>query len=116
MTDSQINEADAATAAEVQHPQESNIVSDSWQQMVQAVLGVVMLLVTYGMKLHSGIFMTGNPLLLLSAMLELVGVQFISIGLLGEMLTRTYFESQGKTPYAVRNTVNLDAPVQRRAA
>ena len=68
------------------------------------------------MKLHSGIFMTGNPLLLLSAMLGLVGVQFISIGLLGELLTRTYFESQGKTPYAVRNTVNLDAPVQRRAA
>ena len=60
------------------------------------------------MKLHSGIFMTGNPLLLLSAMLELVGVQFISMGLLGELLTRTYFESQGKTPYAVRTTLNLD--------
>ena len=54
------------------------------------------------MKLHSGIFMTGNPLLLLSVMLELIGVQFISMGLIGELLTRTYFESQGKTPYAVR--------------
>jgi len=79
-------------------------------------LGVVSLLVTYLMKLHSGIFMTGNPVLLLSAMLELVGVQFISIGLLGELLTRTYFESQGKTPYTVRTTVNLEPPVQRRAA
>ena len=49
--------------------------------------------------LHSRpIFMTGNPLLLLSVMLELVGVQFISMGLLGEVLTRTYFESQGKRP------------------
>jgi glycosyltransferase involved in cell wall biosynthesis len=84
--------------------------------LASMALGAVMLAVTYGMKLHSGIFMTGNPLLLLSAMLELVGVQFISIGLLGELLTRTYFESQGKTPYAVRCTVNLDAPVQRRAA
>jgi glycosyltransferase involved in cell wall biosynthesis len=84
--------------------------------LVSMALGVVSLLVTYGMKLHSGIFMTGNPLLLLSAMLELVGVQFISIGLLGELLTRTYFESQGKTPYAVRNTLNVDKPVQRRAA
>jgi hypothetical protein len=62
------------------------------------------------------LWMTGNPLLLLSAMCELVGVQFISIGLLGELLTRTYFESQGKTPYTVRTTLNLDAPVQRRAA
>jgi glycosyltransferase involved in cell wall biosynthesis len=84
--------------------------------LVSMALGAVSLLVTYGMKLHSGIFMTGNPLLLLSAMLELVGVQFISIGLLGELLTRTYFESQGKTPYAVRSTLNLEPPAQRRAA
>jgi glycosyltransferase involved in cell wall biosynthesis len=84
--------------------------------LVSMALGAVSLATTYAMKLHSGIFMTGNPLLLLSAMLELVGVQFISMGLLGELLTRTYFESQGKTPYAVRSTLNLDAPVQRRAA
>jgi glycosyltransferase involved in cell wall biosynthesis len=84
--------------------------------LVSMALGAASLLLTYGMKRYSGIFMTGNPLLLLSAMLELVGVQFISIGLLGELLTRTYFESQGKTPYAVRTTLNLDAPVQRRAA
>jgi glycosyltransferase involved in cell wall biosynthesis len=84
--------------------------------LLSMAMGFATLVLTYGMKLHSGIFMTGNPLLLLSAMLGLVGVQFISIGLLGELLTRTYFESQGKTPYAVRNTVNLEAPVQRRAA
>jgi glycosyltransferase involved in cell wall biosynthesis len=84
--------------------------------LVSMALGVVTLLLTWGMKWYSGIFMTGNPLLLLSAMLELVGVQFISIGLLGELLTRTYFESQGKTSYSVRTTVNLDPPVQRRAA
>ena len=82
--------------------------------LVSMMLGAVMLIVTYIMKLHSGIFMTGNPLLLLSALLELVGVQFLSIGLLGEMLTRTYFESQGKTPYAVRSTLNVEAPMQRR--
>lgn len=84
--------------------------------LLSMLLGAATLVLTYVMKLHSGIFMTGNPLLLLSAMLGLVGVQFISIGLLGELLTRTYFESQGKTPYAVRNTVNLDAPAPRRAA
>jgi hypothetical protein len=75
-----------------------------------------MLAVAYAMKLRSGVVMTGNPLLLLSALLELVGVQFIAIGLLGELLTRTHFESHGKTPYAVRTTPNLDAPAQRRAA
>ncbi len=84
--------------------------------LVSMALGVVSLLLTWCMKWYSGIFMTGNPLLLLSAMLELVGVQFLSIGLLGELLTRTYFESQGKTSYTVRTTVNLDPPVHRRAA
>jgi glycosyltransferase involved in cell wall biosynthesis len=79
-------------------------------------LGVVSLLVTIWMKAHRGIFMTGNPLLLLSALLELVGVQFISLGLIGEVLSRTYFESQGKTAYAVRTTLNLDAPAKRKAA
>jgi glycosyltransferase involved in cell wall biosynthesis len=81
-------------------------------------LGVVSLLATVWMKhFHSPpVFMTGNPLLLLSAMLELVGVQFISMGLLGELLARTYFESQGKSAYAVRTTLNLEDPARRRAA
>jgi glycosyltransferase involved in cell wall biosynthesis len=84
--------------------------------LVAMALGVVSLLATIWMKSHHGTFMTGNPLLLLSVMLELVGVQFISLGLLGEVLTRTYFESQGKTAYVVRNTLNLERPAQQQAA
>ena len=81
-------------------------------------LGVVSLLATIGMKhlCNPPVFMTGNPLLLLSALLELVGVQFISLGLIGELLTRTYHESQGKNPYLVRTTLNLEPPSQRKAA
>jgi len=84
--------------------------------LVSMALGVLSLLATIWMKSHRGVFMTGNPFLLLSAMLELIGVQFISMGLLGEILTRTYFESQGKAAYTVRNTLNLAKPVNRRAA
>jgi glycosyltransferase involved in cell wall biosynthesis len=84
--------------------------------LVSMGLGMLSLLGTIWMKSHSGVFMTGNPLLLLSAMLELIGVQFISMGLLGELMMRTYFESQGKTSYAVRSTLNLDQPARRRAA
>jgi len=79
-------------------------------------LGIVSLLVTIWMKAHRGIFMTGNPLLLLSVMLELVGIQFISMGLIGEVLSRTYFESQGKTSYGVRSTLNLNSTTKRKAA
>ena len=62
--------------------------------------------------------MTGNPFLLLSVLLELVGVQFISMGLLRaeHLLARTYFESQGKSAYVVRATLNLEAPAERRRA
>lgn len=86
--------------------------------LVSMGLGGVSLLATMAMKycLNPPVFMTGNPLLLLSVMLELVGVQFISLGLLGEVLMRTYFESQGKSAYTVRATLNLDAPEKRRAA
>jgi len=86
--------------------------------LVSMGLGGISLLATMAMKylFHPPVFMTGNPLLLLSVMLELVGVQFISMGLLGEVLTRTYFESQGKSAYTVRATLNLDAESKRRAA
>src|SRR5207248_10478818 len=79
--------------------------------------GFLSLLAVIVMKPLLGIWMTGNPLLLLSALFEVLGVQFISLGLLGEVLTRIYFESQGKSAYAVRSTLNLDgAPAQRRRA
>lgn len=47
MADLQMNEPDSShvPAPTVQPPHESSIVSDCWQQMVQAVLGVVLLLV-----------------------------------------------------------------------
>src|SRR5262249_29712157 len=63
--------------------------------LISMALGFVSLLATVWMKYvsHPTTFMTGNPFLLLSVMLELVGVQLISMGLIGEVLSRTYFES-----------------------
>src|SRR5215207_2231097 len=55
--------------------------------------------VTAGQKLIAGVDMTGNPLLYLSAALGLVGTQMLSMGLLGEVMMRTYYESQDKRPY-----------------
>ena len=84
--------------------------------LVSMGLGVLSLLVTLWMRWQFDEHMNRNPLLLLSVMLELVGVQLISMGLLGEILTRTYFESQGKTAYTVQSTLNLEEPARRRAA
>jgi hypothetical protein len=39
---------------------------------------------------------------LFSILLVMVGVQLVTMGLLGEMVVRTYYESQNKPIYAVR--------------
>jgi glycosyltransferase involved in cell wall biosynthesis len=44
----------------------------------------------------------GRPLLLLAILLIFIGFQFITMGLLGEMLSRTYHESQDKAVFVVR--------------
>jgi glycosyltransferase involved in cell wall biosynthesis len=59
-------------------------------------------------KFVGGVKANRNPLLLLAVFLFLLGVQFILMGLVAELLMRTYYESQGKTPYVVRRTWNCD--------
>ncbi len=73
---------------------------------------------TVGMKLWGGVDMTGNPLLMLTVFSMLAGMQFFVLGMLGEVCVRTYYESQNKQPYAIRELVNFDSPSAplRRAA
>src|SRR5688572_15939347 len=48
-----------------------------------------------------------NPLLTIAIVMFAVGVQFILMGLLAEMLVRTYHESQAKTVYTVRERIGF---------
>jgi glycosyltransferase involved in cell wall biosynthesis len=48
----------------------------------------------------------GRPLLVVATLLILGGFQFITMGLLGEMLTRTHHEVAKKPTYKVKETVN----------
>jgi len=61
-------------------------------------------------KLVLGEKIGGRPLLLLAVLLVIVGIQFVSIGLLGEMMVRTYHESQAKPIYRVREIVEASEP------
>ena len=81
-------------------------------------LGFLSVLASIVMKYAGGPGMTANPLFLFGAVACLTGVQFLSLGLMGEVLTRVYFESQGKRPYEVREKRNLDStpPPFRKAA
>jgi glycosyltransferase involved in cell wall biosynthesis len=53
-------------------------------------------------RLFMGLPLANRPILFLAVLLIFIGVQFISIGLLGELQVRTYHESQGKPIYYVK--------------
>jgi glycosyltransferase involved in cell wall biosynthesis len=59
-------------------------------------------------KFFGGKSFIETPLPLLCVLSTLTGVMCFLMGLLAEMIMRTFYESQGKSVYAVRATVNLD--------
>lgn len=56
-------------------------------------------------KLSKNEDMSGNPLLLLTAVLMISTIQFILMGLLAELLVRTYHESQNRPTYVIREII-----------
>jgi glycosyltransferase involved in cell wall biosynthesis len=46
-----------------------------------------------------------RPLLLLGILLIMIGVQLVSLGLVADLLARTYHEAQDKPPYHIRNCI-----------
>lgn len=65
------------------------------------LLGFVIGLYLTAQKLLYGQAIGGRPLLLLAILLIFIGFQFVTMGLLGEMLARTYHESQDRPVYVV---------------
>lgn len=57
-------------------------------------------------KLAYGAAIADRPLLLLAVLLIVLGVQFVSLGLIGELIVRTYYETQAKPIYVVREELN----------
>ena len=79
-------------------------------------VGMLFLMISLIMKYTTGPGMTANPLFLLGAVMVLMAMQFLTLGLIGEVAARTYFESQGKTSYSVRERRNLGEAAMRQAA
>lgn len=60
------------------------------------------------LKLFQDVAMIRTPLPMLSAMLFLIGSAAVLMGLLAEILVRTYFESQNRPAYSVGSVLNID--------
>jgi hypothetical protein len=64
-------------------------------------------------KLAHGAALAERPALLLGVLLIVVGVQLVSLGLVADVLARTYFESQKKPSYHVRSIVRGESGAPR---
>jgi len=74
--------------------------------LLSFVIGAVLLAYLGYVRLVLQQPIADRPLILLALLLTMVGVQLVTMGLLGELVVRTYHESQGKPIYAVREVLN----------
>ncbi|UCD71354.1 MAG: glycosyltransferase family 2 protein [Syntrophobacterales bacterium] len=68
-------------------------------------IGLVIEIYLTWLKLWGGKDIGGRPLLLLGAILIITGIVLGGLGLLGELVVRTYYESSGKRVYTVREVL-----------
>jgi glycosyltransferase involved in cell wall biosynthesis len=61
------------------------------------------------LRLFFGVGLSDRPLLLLAVLLVVVGIQLLIMGLLGELIVRTYHEAQGKPIYYIREIVENES-------
>ena len=81
--------------------------------LTAGVGGILGLYLSY-VKLILGQDIGGRPLLMLAILLVVVGVQFVTMGLLGELVVRTYYESQNRPIYAVREVLDAGREAEQR--
>lgn len=75
--------------------------------LISLALGLVAGISAVYLKLFHGLNFVRSPLPLLAVFASMLGVTCILLGLLAELMTRTWFESQGRSTYLVRSTRNL---------
>jgi glycosyltransferase involved in cell wall biosynthesis len=77
--------------------------------MISAVGSILLGLTVIYQKVNFQTDMSGNPLLLLTGVLVIAAIQFILMGLLAELLVRTYHESQGRPTYVIKEVIESSA-------
>tara|TARA_B100001173_G_C15925289_1_gene520350 strand:+ start:116 stop:346 length:231 start_codon:yes stop_codon:yes gene_type:complete len=67
-----------------------------------SAIGSLVLMYLVGLKLLYGMDIGDRPLLVAGTLLVVVGIQLISLGVIGEILSRTYFASSKEKSYFIR--------------
>ena len=69
------------------------------------IMSTIMLLFLMIRRIFFAISVVESPLFQASLVTLILGVQSIMLGLIAELLTRTYYESQGKSTYSIRSII-----------
>jgi glycosyltransferase involved in cell wall biosynthesis len=72
--------------------------------MISGGFGSLILAVLGFQRIFLGVELGNRPILLLAVLAVMTGIQLVTMGLLGEMLARTYHESQDKPIYVIEKT------------
>ena len=72
------------------------------------IISAVIMTYLFVRRLFFLVSVTGSPLFQTSVMFFILGFQSILMGLIAELLVRTYHESQRKPTYTVRTIINLE--------
>jgi len=84
--------------------------------LVSGFAGTAMLAWITFQRFFQDVPMGNRPVLSLSVMLILIGLQFLVFGLLAELLARTYYESQDKKTYVIRRIIESPKPVKEEGS
>jgi glycosyltransferase involved in cell wall biosynthesis len=69
-------------------------------------LGFAITFYLSALKIFTGADIGSRPMLLLGVLLIVVGVQILSIGLIGEMTMRNYYAHENKKPYILKSIIS----------
>jgi dolichol-phosphate mannosyltransferase len=61
------------------------------------------------LRFTMGISLIQTPLPTLAGVLLIIGTQFFLMGIIAEMMMRTYYESQSKRPYTIKESINIQS-------
>jgi hypothetical protein len=74
----------------------------------------IILLYLFFRKILVHIAVLDSPLFMLSSMFFILGFQSILMGLIAELLVRTYHEAQHKPTYTVRTALGFKKPIKQK--
>jgi hypothetical protein len=75
--------------------------------IIMMLLGALAAAITLYKKFALGIFVKDQPLFQVAIFFSLIGFQLLLLGLLAEILVRTYFDIKDKNSYFIRETVGF---------